>query len=162
VNCLLRRVIGLAMVVCFAGTPSLLLACAVTCVPGMMTHGAIAAVAPDATPAPPTLSHEHLHHAMPAEPSSAPAAKPFDATLVGATLVAPSTDLVGPDCCAHTRASAAATPAHRADTTALAGSSTAAVFVALSAVRDASRMRASRLGPPLLAQPPRPPLALRI
>ena len=161
VTCLPRRVIGLVMVVCFAGTPSLLLACAVTCVPGMMTHGAMSAAA--SAPAARTPSHEHLHHAMPAGPSSARTANLPDAAVAGTDLAVPPTDLVGPDCCAHTRASATtATPANRTDTTALLGSGTAAVFIAVAAVPDVGLVRASRLGQSLLAPPPRPPLVLRI
>ncbi len=160
-----RRVISLVVVVCFAGTPSLLLACAAICVPGMLTHGAMPVAAADAVPAAEAAAHEHMHHAMPAGHSaSAPAATPRpDATVVQVNLASSSNDVVGPDCCAHPKTGVStAPPAARTDIAALIGPGTVAVLITVPAVRDAGRVRATLVGQALLFLPPRSPLVLRI
>ena len=157
-----RRVISLVLALCFAGMPSLLLACAVTCLPGLMTHGVMAAAASDAASAAEGASHEHLHHAMPAgQPSAQPPSDAAGALVAGMNL-ASSIDIVGPDCCAHTRASATtSTPANRPDTAALLGSVTSAGFITV-ALRDVRHVRATLLVQSLPSLPPRSSLVLRI
>jgi hypothetical protein len=164
VNFLPRRAIGLVLVVCLAATPSLLLACAAICMPGMMTHGAMSA-APDAPIAQATGHDEHMHHAMPGGESPAQtASQAADAsTVAAANLAGTSTDLVGPGCCAHTRATATtATPANREDTAVLLGAALAAPVIPVAAIPDVSLVRAPRIGRSLPSRPPQPLFALRI
>ena len=159
-----RRVISLVLMVCFAGTPSLLLACAVTCVPGMMTHG-LAAAATDAASAAEASAHEHMHHSTATgQSASVHTVSPQPASSVTAANVATSADVVvGRDCCVHTSTSATtATTTTRADVTALAAPVALAVFSTVSAGHDMGLARATLVGLSLPPAPARSPLVLRI
>lgn len=159
-----RRVLSFALVVCFACTPSALLACAVICVPGMMSHGAML----DAAPVAAASGHEHMHHAMPAPAAaSARAASHHDSshhaeTVAPATVVASSTDAIGPGCCTHQPASAgASTRASRADAAAVAAPATSPVFVTLPPARVVA-VRAALNGHGFPSPPTHAPIVLRI
>jgi hypothetical protein len=158
-----RRVISLVLMVCFAGTPSLLLACAVICVPGTMTHG-LAAAAKEAASASEASAHEHMHHSTAAgQSASVRTASPQPAPSVTAANLATSADVVGRGCCTHTSTSATtATTTTRADVTALGAPAALAVFIAVPAGRDMGQARATLVGRSFPPAPVRSPLVLRI
>jgi hypothetical protein len=158
-----RRAISIVLVLCFAGTPSLLLACAVSCVPGMMTHRTMPQ-ATDAATATQVPAHHHMKGATEEGQSSAGRTPHHpDVLQIGTNLPVSSTDAVGPGCCAHTSASATtATPVSRADRVVLLPSATVVAFVTVAPLRDTDPGRATPLLPSLLPQPPRSPLVLRI
>ncbi len=160
-----RRVIGLVLVVCFAGTPAFLLACAVTCVPGMMTGHAMPAAAPDARLAAEASAHEHMHHEVAPEPSApADAASPRSgATVAASSRPATSPDRVDRGCCDHATARATmATPASRADIAAPAVTATLATVITVPAVGAVGLAHAALVRPSFLSPPLRSPLVLRI
>jgi hypothetical protein len=158
-----RRTVSFALIVCVAGAPSFLLACAAMCVPGMMTHGAMAVAAPDSESAQ-ALPSEHTHHAMPAEQSPArTAAHHSEQPVAGVDLAATFSDLVDSGCCDHTGASVTtATPGHRADAAAVVGSGTTAVAILAASVPGIHHVRATPFGQSLPPQPLRSLLVLRI
>ena len=160
VTVLPRRVLSVVLVVCFGCTPTALLACAVICAPGMMSHGAM----PDAAPVAEASGHEYMHHAMPAQPAASSSVAPRHqaATVTVAVAAAASTDAIGPGCCAHTAASAAAsTTASRVDTTALVSPGATPEFVTAPTLQVAS-VRATLVSQSLPPPPTRAPVVLRI
>jgi hypothetical protein len=159
-------VLSFALLVCFACTPSAMLACAVICVPGMMSPAAMANLAPAVE----ASGHEHMHHAMPARAgaASARAASHHDSphhpeAVAQATIVAPSADAIGPGCCTHARESAGATTrASRADGVAIPAPAACPPIVTPGPARAPQSGRATLIVNSLTPLPTHAPLVLRI
>jgi hypothetical protein len=112
---IVRRLISLAVVVCCAGAPTALLACAADCVPATVPHsGALA------TAGPPTPVHHHANHEA-ASPQLAPGGETATNAATYSPAVSPHAPAVAPaalgaDQCAHGSARiGTSTAASRAD-----------------------------------------------
>jgi hypothetical protein len=159
---LVRRVISLAVVVCCAGSPTALLACAADCVPGVAAHHSLMNPAGPQTSAPHHANHDaRSAHQVPNPETHTGAVAPEPVGAFPPTAVPAAT--IGVDQCAHTSVRIeTSTAASRADSSAAAGpylAATSPIDTAPGSAAACARPTVVRAHPPLRLQAP---LVLRI